>query len=92
MRFFNLFLASLGEAGFVRGFSQIVEFALIQPHGSVANGALDGCETFFHVARRIKSWRAPDYLATNQVSLPTRSLQLALAQTKTSSPRDQVCA
>ena len=46
----NLFPASLGEAGFVRGFSQIVEFALAQPHWSVTNGARDGGETFFHEA------------------------------------------
>lgn len=53
----NLFLASLGEAGFVRGFSQIVEFALVQPHGSVTKGTRDGGETFFHVARRTENWR-----------------------------------
>ena len=47
----NLFLASLGEAGFVHGFSQIGELALVQPHGSVANGARNGGETFF-------MWRA----------------------------------
>ena len=51
----NLFPASLGEAGFVRGFSQIVEFALAQPHGSVTNGARDGGETFFHEAHRTES-------------------------------------
>ena len=41
----------------MRGFTQIVEFALVQPHRSVANGARDGSETFFHVARRTESWR-----------------------------------
>jgi hypothetical protein len=53
----SLFLKSLSEAGFVRGFTQIVELALVQPHSSVANGARDGGETFFHVARRTESWR-----------------------------------
>ena len=46
----NLFFASLGEAGFVRGFSQIVEFAFVQPHGSVTKCTRDGGEAFFHVA------------------------------------------
>jgi len=41
----------------VRGFSQIVEFALVQPHGSITKGTRDGGETFFHVARRTESWR-----------------------------------
>ena len=57
----NLFFTSLGEAGFVRGFFQRVEFALVQPHGPVRNGARDGGETFFHEAHRTESWRAPDY-------------------------------
>jgi hypothetical protein len=32
------------------------------------------------VARRIESWRTPDYLATKPVSLPTGNLQHAPAQ------------
>ena len=34
----------------MRGFSHIVEFALVQPHGSVTKGTRDCGETFFHVA------------------------------------------
>ena len=56
----NLFLTSLG-AGFERRFSQMVEFALVQPHGPVRNGARDGGETFFHEAHRTESWRALVY-------------------------------
>ena len=47
----SLFLDSLSKAGFVRGLSQIVGFALVQPHGSLTNGARDSGETFFHVAQ-----------------------------------------
>jgi hypothetical protein len=44
----DFFLELLCEAGFVRGLSDIVEFALIQPHRFVTNGAWDGSETLFH--------------------------------------------
>jgi len=80
----NLFLASLGEAGFVRGFSQIVEFALVQPHGPVTKGTRDGGETFFHAARRRESWRFQTIRAfgacckrclANVASLATRDQQ-----------------
>ena len=57
----DFLLESFSKAGFVHGFTQIVEFALVQPHGPVTNGARDGGETFFHEAHRSESWKAPDY-------------------------------
>jgi hypothetical protein len=43
----DFFLQSLSKAGFVCGFSEVGDFALIQAHRSVANGAWDGGEAFF---------------------------------------------
>lgn len=43
----DFFLQSFSKAGFVCGFAAIGDFALIQAHRSVANGAQDGGEAFF---------------------------------------------